>query len=61
MKEGILIETEEIDKYGYLGKNAKIYIFDRDKLSVFFVKKNPMIKPIYEVWVQEGDIDIDIK
>jgi hypothetical protein len=54
----ILIDSGEEDKFGYRGKFGKIYIFNRDNLSIFFIKNNPIARKIFKVWVAEGDVDL---
>lgn len=60
IKNNILSDTGEKNKVGYRGKFGKIYIFNRDELSKFFVRENPIARRIYKVWVVEGDIDLDL-
>jgi hypothetical protein len=55
----ILIDCDEENKIGYRGKFGKIYLFNRDNLSKFFIKNNPIARKIFKVWVTEGDVDPD--
>jgi hypothetical protein len=59
IKNNILIDSGESDKIGYRGRFGKIYIFDKDNLSKFFIKNNPIARKIFKTWVIEGDVDPD--
>jgi hypothetical protein len=58
IKNKILVETGEEDKIGYRGKFGKIYQFNRDELSKFFIKNCSIARRIFGVWVAEGDVDL---
>jgi len=58
-KNNILVYNGEENKLGYLGKFGKVYVFNRDELSKFFIKNNPMARKTFKVWVLDGDVDAD--
>ena len=60
LEKEILVETDERWKIGYKGRLGKVYFFDKDKLSEFMVKENPIARRVYVVWVKQGDVDVDI-
>jgi hypothetical protein len=58
-KNKILVYNGEENKFGYLGRFGKIYVFNRDELSKFFIKNNPITRRVFRVWILDGDVDAD--
>jgi len=61
VKNKILVNTGEKDRFGYRGRLAEVYRFDRDALSIFFIKNCSLAGRIYKVWIKEGDVPVDIE
>ncbi len=61
LEEKIMVLDEaEKDKRGYLGRFANVYRFDRDRLNEFVVKNHWVAHKLYIIWIQEGDVDLNI-
>jgi hypothetical protein len=56
-KNNILVDTGKKYKFAYVGNFGKVYRFNRDNLSIFFIKNNEIARRIFEVWVKENDVD----
>jgi len=58
VKYNILTPTNEVDRFGSRGRLGRVYSFNKDRLSEFFIKYCPITRRAYRVWIKEGDVPI---